>query len=60
MTLEKVIIWDNYLEHILHLDFARRKHSREIKNEKFVKEYDGFVIEGSENFIERTKSALEK
>ena len=60
MRLEKIIIWDDYLNHFLHLDFARRKHSREIKNETLVREYDGFVIEGSKNFIEQTMLALEK
>ncbi len=58
MKLEKVIIWDDYLSHALHLDFARRKHAREIKNEILTRKYDGFVIRGSENFIERTISAL--
>lgn len=60
MGLEKLIIWDDYLSHALHLDFARRKHAREIKNEVLVKNYNGFVIEGSENFIKRTVLALEK
>jgi|TARA_B100000315_G_C14379844_1_gene496934 hypothetical protein len=60
MGLEKLIIWRDHLEHFLHLDRARCRHSGEMEKEYTVQDYDGVAIEGSEDFIQRTVQALER